>query len=297
MGQLDNKVAVITGGSSGIGKGSVRTFVEEGAKVVIADIMDDHGQALAKELGDDAVYIHTDVTIEDQVKAAIQMATEKFGRLDCMFNNAGGPGAEGMIEEMTQEGFDEAIALLYRSVFFGIKHAAPVMKAQGSGSIISTASVAGWRTGYGDHLYSSCKAAVIHLTRSASIELGPFGIRTNCICPGGIVTSIFFAGTELTQDQKMSLYGQMSEAFTNTQAIKRAGQPEDIAQAAIWLAGDNSSFVNGAAINVDGSILDGMTAREQSFLNMIEMLDEKDREKVITHFQQTMEERFTPKGE
>jgi NAD(P)-dependent dehydrogenase (short-subunit alcohol dehydrogenase family) len=292
MGQLDNKVAVITGGSSGIGKGSVREFVKEGAKVVIADIMDDQGEALAAELGESAAYIHTDVTDEVQIKAAVQLAVEKFGRLDCMFNNAGAPGAEGMIEEITEEGFDAAIALLYRSVFFGIKHAAPVMKARGGGSIISTASIAGLRTGYGDHLYSSCKAAVIHLTRSVSIELGPFGIRTNCICPGGIVTSIFLAGSDLSQEEKEGLYDPMRERFTNTQAIRRAGLPEDIAKAAIWLAGDNSSFVNGTAISVDGSVLDGFASSEQTAANILELLDEKERARLAARFQEPVEERL-----
>lgn len=290
MGRLDDKVAVITGGSSGIGKGTVRLFVEEGAKVVIADIMDDHGQALADEMGDSAVYIHTDVTVESQIKAAVDLAKGNFGRLDCIFNNAGGGGGAGPIDEVTEEGFNGGIALLFRSVVFGMKHAAPIMKAQGSGSIISTASVAGWRTGYGDHFYTACKAAVIHLTKSVSIELGPFGIRTNCICPGGIVSSIFF-GPELTQDQKMALYESMEEPFSKTQAIRRAGQPEDIAKAALWLAGDDSTFVNGAAINVDGSILDGMAHSAQTSENIIQMLDEEDRAKVIARFQETMEER------
>jgi NAD(P)-dependent dehydrogenase (short-subunit alcohol dehydrogenase family) len=293
MGQLDGKVAVITGGSSGIGKGSVKAFVKAGARVVIADIMDDHGQALAHEMGESAVYLHTDVTVESQIKAAIDLAVSTFGRLDCMFNNAGGPGAEGLVDEITEEGFDAAVALLFRSVFFGIKHAAPVMKSQGGGSIINTASIAGWRTGYGDHLYSACKAAIIHLTRSVSIELGLYNIRTNCICPGGIVSSIFLAGTDLDQDQKIELYGPMEERMAKIQAIKRAGQPEDIAQAAIWLAGDNSSFVNGAAINVDGSVLDGYAAGMQSFANFLELVDESTQVKLMAHFQETMEERLT----
>ncbi|MEE8399365.1 MAG: glucose 1-dehydrogenase [Desulfobacterales bacterium] len=299
MGRLDNKVAVITGGSSGIGQATVRLFVEEGAEVVIADIMDDHGEALADELGDSAVYIHTDVTIESQIKAAVDLAKEKFGRLDCMFNNAGGGGGAGPIDEVTEDGFNGGIALLFRSVVFGMKHATPIMKAQGSGSIISTASIAGQRTGYGDHFYSACKAAVIHLTKSVSIELGPFGIRTNCICPGGIVTSIFF-GPELTQDQKMALYESMEEPFSKTQAIRRAGKPEDIAKAALWLASDDATFVNGAAINVDGSILDGTVHSAQTGENILQMLDEKDRAKVIARFQESPEKRaarLAQKGE
>jgi len=285
MGRLESKVAVITGGSSGIGRGSARLFVEEGARVVIADIMDDHGQELADELGDMAVYIHTDVTVEDQIEAAVGLAVARFGRLDCMFNNAGGPGAAGTVDEITEAGFDAGVALLFRSVLFGMKHAARVMKRQGEGSIISTASVAGWRTGYGDHIYTACKAAIMHLTRSVSIELGPHGIRTNCICPGGIVTSIFLSGSELTQDQKMALYEPMAEAFANTQAIRRAGQPEDIARAAIWLASDDSTFVNGAAINVDGSLHDGMAQVEQIRNEILQVMDEADRTKLISRLQ------------
>jgi len=292
MGRLEGKVAVITGGSSGIGKGSARVFVEEGARVVIADIMDDHGRAVVDELGDMAVYIHTDVTKVGQIKAAVDLAMEKFGRLDCMFNNAGGGGSPGMLDEITEESFDGGIALLYRSVLFGMKYAAAAMKPQGSGSIISTASVAGWRTGYGDHIYTACKAAVIHLTRSVSIELGPHGIRTNCICPGGIVTSIFF-GPELTQDQKIALYDSMEGPFSRTQAIGRAGQPEDIGKAAVWLASDDSTFVNGAAINVDGSIYDGIAHSEVVRNNILQMMDEEDRAKLIARFQETMEQRLT----
>jgi len=296
MGKLDNKVAVITGGSSGIGNGSARCFAEEGAKVVIADIMDDHGQTLADELGNDAVYIHADVTKEADIKAAIELAKDRFGRLDCMFNNAGGPGAPGMIDQITEEGFDHGVALLLRSVFFGIKHAAPIMKAQGCGSIISTASVAGWRTGYGDHIYTACKAAIIHLTRSVSIELGPFGIRTNCICPGGIVTSIFLSGADLTQDQKIAQYGSMEQAFSSIQAVPRAGKPEDIGKTAVWLASDDAGFVNGAAINVDGSIHDGMAHSEQVRNNILQMLDEKERAKVIARFQEAFAERIGASG-
>ncbi|GAG50507.1 unnamed protein product, partial [marine sediment metagenome] len=142
----------------------------------IADILDDHGKALADELGDNAVYVHTDVTVEDQVKAAVDLAVERFRRLDCMFNNAGAAGAHGKIDDITEEGFDATIALLFRGVFYGMKHAAAVMKEQGSGSIISTASVTGQRRG-GPQLYSACKAAIINLTGNVALELGPFGIR------------------------------------------------------------------------------------------------------------------------
>jgi NAD(P)-dependent dehydrogenase (short-subunit alcohol dehydrogenase family) len=263
MARLDGKVAVITGGVSGIGRACVQLFVEEGAQVVIADIMDDRGQALADELGPNAAYLHVDVSREEDVKAAVDLAVERFGGLHCMFNNAGIGGAGGPIDLIPAIGFDITIAVLFRSVFFGMKHAAPVMKQQGSGSIISTASIAGLRTGFGGHFYSACKAAVIHMTRSVAMELGPFGIRVNTICPGGIVTSIFGRALGMEQDAAEGLYEGLQEIFKGAQAIGRAGLPEDIAKAAVWLASDDSSFVSGTAIPVDGAVPDGMFGTEE----------------------------------
>jgi NAD(P)-dependent dehydrogenase (short-subunit alcohol dehydrogenase family) len=263
VGRLDGKVAVITGAASGIGKASVKLFAEEGASVVVADIMDDRGMALADELGSNAVFLHVDVTQEDQVKAAVDLALERFGRLDCMFNNAGIGGASGPIDLIPAIGFDITIAVLFRSVFFGMKHAAAAMKTQGSGSIISTASIAGLRTGFGGHFYSACKAAVIHMTRTVAVELGPFGIRVNSICPGGIVTSIFGRGLGMDQDGSEAIYEKLEEVFSSVQAIARAGLPEDIARTALWLASDESSFVNGAAISVDGAVPDGLFGSEE----------------------------------
>ena len=262
MGRLDGKVAVITGGASGIGKASAQLFIREGARVVIADIMDERGEALARELGNRALYQHTNVALEEEVKAAVDLAASKFGRLDCMFNNAGIGGASGPIDMIPALGFDITVAILWRSVFFGMKHAVPVMKKQGSGSIISTASVAGLRTGFGGHFYSGCKAAVIHMTRTVAVELGPFGIRANAICPGGIVTSIFGRGLGLDQNATEATYEKLREVFTDIQSIKRPGLPEDVAKAALWLASDDSSFVSGAAISVDGALPDGIFQNE-----------------------------------
>lgn len=272
MGRLEGKVAVITGGSSGIGRASAQLFVEEGARVVIADVMEERGQALADELGEGAAFLRVDVSQEDDVKGAVDLAVERFGRLDCMFNNAGIGGASGPIDMIPAIGFDITIAILFRSVFFGMKHAAPVMKQQGSGSIISTASIAGQRTGFGGHFYSACKAAVIHMTRSVAMELGPFGIRVNSICPGGIVTSIFGRGLGLDQDAAEGLYGKLGEIFQGAQAIGRPGMPEDIARAAVWLASDESSFVSGAAINVDGAVPDGLFSSEEKVTGFLEAL-------------------------
>lgn len=255
MGRLDNKIAVITGGASGIGKGSVKLFVEEGARVVFGDIQDDLGRALADELGSSALYLHTNVRKELDIKALIDLAVKEFGRLDIMFNNAGFGGAYGPIEETPVDAFDVTIEVLLRSVFLGIKLAVPVMKQQKSGSIISSASVAGLRTGMGPHLYSACKAAIIQLTHTTAAELGEFGIRVNCICPGGISTAIFGRGLGLPQVQAERFAQFLQLYLKEIQPIQHAGIPEDIAKAAVWLAGEESSFVSGHALVVDGGLI------------------------------------------
>jgi NAD(P)-dependent dehydrogenase (short-subunit alcohol dehydrogenase family) len=257
MPRLNGKVTLITGGASGIGEGTARLFIEEGAAVTIADIQDDRGQRLAKELGSRAAYIHADVSREAEVHAAVNAVVERFGRLDCLFNNAGFGGVQGGIEEITVAGFDETIGVLLRGVFLGMKHAAPIMKRQGSGSIISTASVAGLRTGLGPHVYSAAKAAVIHLTHSVAMELGENGIRVNCICPGGIATPIFGKAFGIDADRADATVPLMKGVLETMQPIRRSGLPEDIAHAALWLASDDSTFVNGHALVVDGGLIGG----------------------------------------
>jgi NAD(P)-dependent dehydrogenase (short-subunit alcohol dehydrogenase family) len=257
LGKLDGKVAVITGGASGIGAATVELFVNEGAKVLIADIQDEKGEELAGKLGDNGLFLHTDVSVESEIKAAVKKTVKLYGRLDCIFNNAGYGGVSGSIDSISVEGFDRTMGVLLKGVFLGIKHAVPVMKVQDSGSIINTASVAGLRTGYGHHIYSSAKAAVIHLTRSVAMELGESGIRVNCICPGGIATPIFFGGAGLTDDEMGDAVEGIKGSLSGLQPIKRSGLPEDIAKAALWLASDDSSFVTGHALVVDGGITCG----------------------------------------
>ncbi len=257
MGKLDGKVAVITGGASGIGRATVRLFVQEGARVVFGDIEDGMARRVADEVGVNATYMHADVNREADIKALVGYAAEKLGRLDCIVNNAGAGGARGLIEDVPVEDWDATINLLLRSVFLGIKHAVRVMKPQGSGSIISTASVAGIQTGFGHHAYSACKAAIIHLTRTAAVELGASGIRVNCICPGGIATAIFGRGLGLSAEDADKAAELLKPVFADLQPVKRAGLPEDIAQAALWLASDDSSFVSGHALVVDGGLTGG----------------------------------------
>jgi NAD(P)-dependent dehydrogenase (short-subunit alcohol dehydrogenase family) len=263
--RLAGKVALITGGASGIGEATVRLFVAEGASVVIADLQDERGRRVAGELGARAVYAPTDVSREADVQAAVEVAVRQFGRIDCVFNNAGYGGVGGRIAEIPVAGFDETLGVLLRGVFLGMKHAAPVMKRQGGGSIISTASIAGLRTGLGPHVYSAAKAAVIHLTRSVAMELGEHNIRVNCICPGGIATPIFGKGLGLSPERAEEIVPLMKGVLENQQPIKRAGLPEDIAQAALWLASDDSTFVNGHALVVDGGLSSGRSWSESPF--------------------------------
>ncbi len=257
MGRLSGKVAVVTGGSSGIGAGTVELFVKEGAAVVIADLQDEKGRQLAGSLGANARYVHADVGEESDVEALVTFAVKEFGRLDCMFNNAGFSGVRGSIVDTPADGFDATMRVLVRGVFLGIKHAGRVMRGQRAGSIISTASVAGIGTGFGPHVYSAAKAAVIHLTRSVAMELGESNVRVNCICPGGIATPIFGKALGLDAAAADRTVAGMGEILAKGQPIPRAGLPADIAHAALWLASDESSFVNGHALVVDGGLTGG----------------------------------------
>lgn len=257
MGKLEGKVAVITGGASGIGEATVRLFMDQGARVVISDILDDLGERLAQELGSNAAYFHADVSDESEVEALVDFAVKKFGQLDCMFNNAGISGVTAPIEMIPTEAFDKTMAIDLRGVFLGMKHAVRVMRPRGSGSIISTASVAGLKVGCSDHTYSTAKAAVIHLTRAVAMDAGESGVRVNCICPGWIATPILGKSVGLSQEAAEGAMEEVKNVLASFQPLKRAGLPEDVAKAALWLASDDSGFVNGHAMVVDGGIANG----------------------------------------
>jgi NAD(P)-dependent dehydrogenase (short-subunit alcohol dehydrogenase family) len=259
MGRLDDRVAVITGAADGIGEASARLFVEEGAAVVLADIDDEKGRAVARELGAKAIYTHADVTRPADVSDAIELALRHFGRLDCMYNNAGAGGQISQVEDLAVEEFDRIMALILRGPFLGIKYAARVMRKQGTGSIISTASVAGFRTGDSDLTYSAAKAGLIQMTRYAAMELGESGVRVNCISPGWVVTDTFRKAAQLSREDYAARIPALKSHLATFQPIKRAELPADVARAALWLASDDSAFVNGHNLVVDGGMTNGKT--------------------------------------
>ena len=248
--RLANRVAIITGGASGMGLASVNRFLEEGASVVIADFNEDTGQAAiaaaaANGFADQIAFVRADVANEADIAKLIDHTLHKFGKLDIMFNNAGVGGAIGPLTETTVESWDYTFDVLAKGVFLGIKHAAIAMRAAGNGgSIINTASIAGLSGDAGPLVYSAAKAAVISLTRSSAVELAADKIKVNAICPGFIVTPLADGGRpEATKAN-----------FAKSQPWPDYGRGEHIAGAAMFLASDDSEFVTGEEIVVDGGL-------------------------------------------
>ena len=258
MGRLEGKIAVITGGTSGIGKRTAERFVEEGAAVIIAGRREAEGQAVARALGSRAEFVRADVAVERDVEALIGHAVRRHGRLDCLFNNAGGPGPTGGVETIPLDAAERAMRVLIGGVLAGMKHAAPVMMRQRSGSIITNGSVAGLYAGYSSSMvYSLSKAAVIHLTRVVAMQLGEHGVRVNSISPGAIVTGILLKALGMPEGEADRAADGLTGPFAAAQPIPRAGLPDDIAGAAVYLASDESSFVTGQDLVVDGGLTGG----------------------------------------
>ena len=252
-GLIQGKTFVVTGGASGIGASAARLAVQEGASVVLADIQDEAGKALADDLGDAARYVRCDVRSEQDVAGLVDEAVSAFGKVDVMFNNAGIVGAIGPIDEIPLDEYDFTVAVLMRSVFLGMKHAARVMKPRRSGVILSTTSCVGLRGGLGPHVYAGCKAAIVGFTRNVAAELGPWGIRVNAIAPGKHATPMF--ADAALGDPKAT---DRTDVFERISPLKgRYGTAEDIAEAAVWLSSDRAGFVSGITMSVDGGLISG----------------------------------------
>lgn len=256
----EQRVCVVTGGASGIGAACVRRFVREGYRVLIGDIQDDKGKILAAELGADVHYWHLNVGEERHFHGALEHVRDHWGRLDCMVNNAAIVGALGPISQIDVEAWDFSTDIILRSVFLGCKHAARMMQAQRSGAIVNIASSAGLLAGYAPHIYSACKAAVIQLTKSVALELAEDDVRVNAVCPGNTETPIH---TGVSDDRWLTRMDKIRGNLMDDQALHRIAKPEEIAAAVYWLASEQSSFVTGHALAVDGGTTAGRLWRKQ----------------------------------
>ncbi len=258
-GRLDKKVAIITGAASGIGRGVAELFLQEGAKVIIADINDDIGMKAANELGENARFKKTDVTSESDITALVDFAVSEFGQLDIMHNNAGAFGVRGELLGIDTDSFDATFALLVRSVFLGMKHAGTVMKKQGSGVILNTASISATTPGYGPHIYQAAKAAVLQLTKSVALEFAEYNIRVNSISPGGVYTPLISNALGIDEDTT----NDISDFMATTMPLNRVGTPLDIARGALFLCSDEASFITAQNLIIDGAEATGKKYTKQ----------------------------------
>ena len=254
---LHGKVAVITGAASGIGLATVELFVAQGAQVLAADRQADRGQALADRFPGQVRFEPCDVTRSADLKRVIDSAAQHFGGLDILFSNAGAGGTPAGVEGFDDAAWDATQALLLRSVAAGAAYAVPHMKLRGGGSIINTSSVSALQAGYAPLCYSVAKAGVLHYTRVAAAELSAHRIRINAIVPGFIATHIFGRGMNLDFDQSEALARQIAARSGSANPIGRSGLPQDIAEAALFLASDAAGFITGTHLTVDGGLTIG----------------------------------------
>lgn len=252
-GRLAGKVAVITGGAEGIGRATAELFIAEGAKVVIGDIQDDPGADLEALHPGALVFAHADVAVESDVEALVAAAVHAFGRVDVMFNNGAAAGDRARIDELTSEGFERTLRLVTGSVLAGHKYAARQFDKQGTGgAIVSTASVASLQGSWAPAAYTIAKHAVMGIVRAATSELAQRGIRSNAIAPGSIMTPGSARVLGVPPDRVGDFLEYMEWRTAGLQPVPRGGRASDIAKAALFLASDDSEWISGILLPVDG---------------------------------------------
>ena len=274
--RLLDKVAVITGAASGIGAATAKTYVEQGARVVLGDIQDDAGAALVGALGgpEHAVFCHCNVTSEAEVQALVDTAVSTFGHIDVMFNCAGIVGAVGPMSTTPADEWKLTIDIMVNGVFYGMKHASRHMKEAGSGSIISMSSTAGVMGGLGPHAYAAAKHAVVGMTKNLAAEMGSFGVRVNCIAPAGMATPMV---AEVITGNHQNLEDTIAALAEASPLKGRAGLAQDVANAALWLASDESGYTSGLTLTVDAGATTGSTPEAPAFAEYQPMLREAGR--------------------
>lgn len=249
MARLENKVAVVTAGGSGIGAAAARRFAGEGAAVIVADLSGTRAEKIGSEIkaaGGRVKWIKMDAADPEGVEATIKLALDSFGRLDIMFNNAG-MAEVAPLDEITLESWNRVLAVTLTSTFLGMKYSLPIMRKQGGGAIVNTASISGTRGDYGMASYNAAKAGVINLTRSAALENARHKIRVNCVCPGAINTR----APELMGRDRADEFRRIQGA---AHPLGRMGEADEIANAVLFLASDEASFITGEAIVADGGL-------------------------------------------
>ena len=277
--RLEGKVAVITGAASGIGAATAKTYVDHGARVVLGDIQDEAGESMAAALGGagHAIFRHCNVTNEAEVEALVKAAVSEFGQIDIMFNCAGIVGALGPMSTTPAEEWKLTIDIMINGVFYGMKHASRYMKEAGSGSIISMSSTAGVMGGLGPHAYAAAKHAVVGMTKNLAAEVGGYGVRVNCIAPAGMATPM--VADVMTGDHQ-----NLEETIATLAALSplkgRAGLAQDVANAALWLASDESGYTSGLTLTVDAGATTGSTAEPPAFAEYAPMVREAGRKGV-----------------
>ena len=271
--RLEGKVAVITGAASGIGAATAKIYVEQGARIVLGDIQDEAGVALAEALGGSstAIFRHCNVTNEDHVQGLVDAALSEFGQIDVMFNCAGIVGAVGPMSTTPADEWKLTIDIMVNGVFYGMKHASRHMKEAGSGSIISMSSTAGVMGGLGPHAYTAAKHAVVGMTKNLAAEVGGFGVRVNCIAPAGMATPMV---AEVITGDHQNLEDTIAALAEGSPLKGRAGLAEDVANAALWLASDESGYTSGLTLTVDAGATTGSTAEAPAFAHYQPMMRE-----------------------